>query len=239
MKRQAIHLAVLAAINAGRKNAIEPANQAFATIKDDALPEAARPAIVAAKSTLCGLVGAQLTEIPGDALTAVNAAVDAVVAEELAAQLEGKVRETLAGKLTAGELVAKADHEQAVQAATKAAEQQGRTAALNEVKVTNERRTQVTACGLAATEADLAGDDAAFTARLETAKARHGEKAKLSHNGVAFADHLNPFAPESEWTAGFKAAEIGFKNFQAALAKVPDGSGGGSGSGGATAPKFG
>ena len=81
-KRQALLAAVLAAINTGRTNAISPANQAFATIKEDALPEAARPAIVAARSTLNGLVGASLSEIPADSATAVTAALDAVIGEE-------------------------------------------------------------------------------------------------------------------------------------------------------------
>lgn len=241
-KRQALLAAVLAAINTGRTNAISPANQAFATIKEDALPEAARPAIVAARSTLNGLVGASLSEIPADSATAVTAALDAVIGEEAeklaAAKAPELAKAALNGLLTEGAYVAKEDHTKAVEAAVAAAKTAGADEAKAQLKVLGERRAHVTQCGLAvASDAVLEGTDDDFKARVEKAKTRHGEAAKLTLNGKPLAAHLNPFAPDSEWDATFVSAKTAFEAASAALGKTPDHAGGG-GQGGANQPKF-
>lgn len=242
-KRQILFAAVLAAVNVSRSNAIAPANQAFGAIKDDALPEAARPAIIAARTSLNGLLGVQLTELPADAQTALNGALDALVAEEAEKLAEAKAPElaktTLNGLLASGDYVAKADHAKAVETAVTAARADGEQAAVAKFKVAGERRTQVTACGLPVTnDAVLEGTDDDFKSRLETAKSRAGEAAKLTLNGKPLAGHLNPFAAQAEWDSGFASAKTAFEVASAALGKVPDHAGGGGNGNGAAQPKF-
>lgn len=241
-KRQALLAAVLAAINTGRINAITPANQAFALFKEDTLPEAARPAIVAARTTLNGLVGANLSEIPSDSAAAITSALDALIGEEAeklaAAKAPELAKTALNGLLAEGAYVAKQDHTKAVEAAVAAAKVAGADEAKAQLKVLGERRTQVTQCGLTvASDAVLEGTDDEFKARVEKAKARHGEATKLTLNGKPLAAHLNPFASDSEWDATFASAKTAFEAASAALGKTPDHAGGG-GQGGAAQPKF-
>lgn len=238
-KRHLIHAAVLAVLNASRQAALKPVGDVFAGIKDDSLSDAAKPAVTALRSTVNGLVGVQLTELAGDAQAQVNAALDEVVAAEVAAQLDGKVKETLNGRIAAGELIEKAAHETAVNAAVEAARKQGREEALADVARTNERRAKCTANGLTPADADLAGEDAAFNARLELAKTRQAELAKFTLNGKALGAHLNVFADEAAWNVGLGSVKAAFEGAQAALGKIPDHAGGGSGAGGNDEPKFG
>lgn len=241
--RQKLFAAILGAFNAARKNVLDPVTAAFSGLKDDALPEAARPAIAAARSTLCGLVTVELRELPN--APEIEAALDAVVAEGVtagvAAALPEATRTALNGVLTSGDYVAKADSQAALTAAVTAAraegEASGRTAALAQVSAQNARRERVTQCGLPVSEAALAGNDAEFEARLTQAQARRGEAAKLTLNGKPLAAHLDVFAEEPIWNAGYTSAKSVHDMAVAAIANLPDGSGGGNG-GGNGAPKI-
>lgn len=223
---------ILAALNAGRQQAVQPIRQGMESLRTAG---AAAPELKAPVETYCGLVNGaldtRLTELPADVAAGVTAAVDELVAQ--------RVQETLNGRLTSGELVTKEAHAKALELATETGRKAGVDEATAAQRTREARRTLVTENGLPLPDdALLGGTDAEFTARLELAKAHKKQRTELTLNGEPFTADLNDWADQETWKVTYNGVVAAIKQVEAkkpggAPAKKPDGAGGGAAAGNA------